>query len=371
MDSLVVDKSTQIGDTTGGDPSSVQGSHQVAPRTPEQIQAGREAAKARYEAAHPKLPSKEDYKKQQDEKKVAKQEVKKEEPKKEEPKKEEAKKEDVKKEEVKKEEPKKEEKKEEPKKEEEKKEEVKKEDEKDPLITEKNPHGVPEKYLDKDGAPKYEEVTKALKEAQKALGKKGITAVEKHTDYVYTPSEGFTTDPKAEKGFIVDATEIEGFQKEAYEAGLTKEQFNAVLKKYESVATQAAKLRTKPDPVHTLTKNSDKDGLKKVTAKLTEHFGGQEQYVAGMTSALRARDQFAPKGFNIDDPVLNHPLVIALLANVGREIGEDRTTGKEKGGDKGRNFRTPDEIRADPEYKKNPRKFDAEKKASYAKMYNK
>lgn len=218
-----------------------------------------------------------------------------------------------------------------------------------PAPEDKNPNKIPPKFLKEDGSPDYAKLADAHVNLEKLLGKKNFSNVNTPTEYDYKPVEGAKP---------IEAKNMEAFQKKAFDAGLTKEQFALVMNEYVSLTkTEAPK-----DTPFTLPDAKNPDAVAKVRKTLESVWGvGNEAFEAGRLNALKTVNTYLPSQFKISDPVFNHPAVLALLANVGNELGEGSLTrqGSPTGGGPS-GLRTPEQIRALPDFKANPQKYDAE-----------
>lgn len=217
-----------------------------------------------------------------------------------------------------------------------------------PKTDEKNPYGVPAKFLNDDGTPDFKRLSDAFTNAEKLLGKKNYSNVSKAEELTYTPNK---------EAAPVDPANLKSFQEKAFKAGMTKEQFAVVMSEYEALThntTTANKLYTLPNS----SKPADVANIKKT---LEQVWGpGEDAWTEGTNKALKAVEAYLPSAFKITDPVFSHPAVIGLLASIGNELGEGTVTGKDKAGSAAAGLRTPQEIRALPDYKGNEQKYDAE-----------
>lgn len=155
---------------------------------------------------------------------------------------------------------------------------------------------VPKKYL-KDGKPDLEGLSKAYSSLEKKLGQKGLIVPEDVAEYEYTPSSEALFDSEEKSN---------SFKAEAQKAGLSKEQYAFVMGQYENLMI-----------------NMGFDAASS-EAVLQKEWG--DNYKTHVKQAQRAFEEFAPSDVSLDDPILNHPTVIKLLARFGQELGEDSQT---------------------------------------------
>jgi hypothetical protein len=214
-----------------------------------------------------------------------------------------------------------------------------------PKVDEKNPNNVPPKYLNDDGTPDYKKLSDAYQNLEKALSKKGFSNVAKPEELAYTPGKD---------ALPLDPANLKAFQEKAFAAGMTKEQFSAVMTEYETLFKA-----NDPSPFR-LPSVNDAAAMAKVKTTLEGIFGKGDDYTDGLNRALKTVENYLPSQFKVSDPVFNHPAVVSLLAAVGKELGEDRVTGQDKSGQSTSGLRTPAEIRALPDYRGNEAKYDAE-----------
>lgn len=181
---------------------------------------------------------------------------------------------------------------------------------------------VPKKYL-KDGKPDFEGLSKAYSSLEKKLGQKGLIVPEDVAEYEYTPSSEALFDSEER---------TTAFKAEAQKAGLSKEQYSFVMGQYENLMI-----------------NMGFDAAAS-EAVLKQSWG--DSYKANVKQAQRAFEEFAPSDISLDDPVLNHPTVVKLLARMGQELGEDTQAGV-KGAATRSGGMTHDDIKkvmAEPDY---------------------
>lgn len=139
---------------------------------------------------------------------------------------------------------------------------------------------------------------------------------------------------------------VNSFKAEAQAAGLSKEQYAFVMKKYEETITNLG------------------FDFASSAAVLQKDWG--DSYKENVNSARRAFEEFAPSDISLDDPVLNHPTVVKLLARMGQELGEDSQAGVKGSRAAGVSKEEIHSIMASSDYYNNP-----EKQAQVAAWYQK
>lgn len=153
----------------------------------------------------------------------------------------------------------------------------------------------PTKYM-KDGEPDVQNLAKAYQNLEKKLGQKVTSlAPESADEYDYTP-DGIELDPEL----------TSAFKNEAKEAGLSTAQYEFIMKKYQDSVGRDM-----------MTSERAVDMLKQSW--------GEAEFAGNLTNAQRAFDEFAPSDLSSNDPALNHPSVLKLLARIGADLGEDST----------------------------------------------
>lgn len=161
---------------------------------------------------------------------------------------------------------------------------------------------VPAKFLT-EGEPDFQNLAKAYQNLEKKLGQKVVNlAPESADEYTFAP-EGMELDPKL----------TSAFKNEAKEAGLSTSQYEFIMKKYQ-------------DTVGRMTLNPD------TAASMLKESWGEAEFAGNLNNARRAFDEFAPSDLSMDEPALNHPSVLKLLARIGADLGEDSTPPKSSKG---------------------------------------
>lgn len=196
---------------------------------------------------------------------------------------------------------------------------------------------VPKKYLNEDGTPNYEKLTKAFHHLEKKLGSKPNIPAADVSEYEFNFGEGFDLNEERAVAF-----------KEACLAkGFTKDQYNLVMDTYAQMLNET-----------TWT-------YEKTESNLKEAWGNDFQ--ANTKAAQRAFAEFAPSDVNPHDPVWNHPGVMKLLARMGAEIGEDSAAAKPLSSGTSESIQEQiTALRNDPDYWSNP-----QKQALMEKLYSK
>lgn len=153
---------------------------------------------------------------------------------------------------------------------------------------------VPPKFL-KDGQPDYKNLAKSYQALESKMGKHvAPTSIE---EYTFESKMADQYDPEVQTAF----------KAEALEKGMTAEQYAFVMNKYEEAVM------------------SMQPSVDDVRAHLEESWG--PQFEANLQNARAAWDAFAPKDVDINE-IGNNPAVLKFLAQVGKEMGEDRVSGK-------------------------------------------
>lgn len=161
---------------------------------------------------------------------------------------------------------------------------------------------VPNKFLN-EGEPDFQNLAKAYQNLEKKLGQKVTNlAPETVDEYAYEP-----------EGFELDQELTNAFKNEAKEAGLSTSQYEFIMKKYQETVTRSTMT---PD----------------IAADILKQSWGDAEFEGNLGNARKAFDEFAPSDMSMDDPALNHPSVLKLLANIGSNLGEDSTPAKSSRG---------------------------------------
>lgn len=196
---------------------------------------------------------------------------------------------------------------------------------------------VPKKFLS-DGKPDWENLSKSYQSLEKKLGAKGILVPEDITEYTFEGVE-----------VALDEERVNEFKTEAQKAGLSKEQYAFVMGKYNEMMSANGLNASASEAV------------------LKQEWGAE--FDKNLSLARKAFDEFAPSDLTIEDPILNHPTVLKLLASLGRELGED-TQKTVKGSTSARGITQDDimEIQKSSDYWDNPTK-QAQVRQWYEKRY--
>lgn len=161
---------------------------------------------------------------------------------------------------------------------------------------------VPAKFIN-EGAPDFQNLAKAYQNLEKKLGQKVVNlAPESADEYDYTP-----------EGLELDQELTNAFKNEAKEAGLSTSQYEFIMKKYQ---VAVGRMTLNPEAAADMLKQS----------------WGEAEFAGNLNNARKAFDEFAPGDLSMDDPALNHPSVLKLLARIGADIGEDSTPPKSSNG---------------------------------------
>lgn len=151
---------------------------------------------------------------------------------------------------------------------------------------------VPKKFLN-EGKPDFENLVKSYQNLEKKLGQKGALPPSDIAEYEWS----------GDAPVPIDDNSLNAFKADAQKANLSKEQYAFVMDKYSELMT-----------AHGFNPEASSHALKKVWG---------DEYVQNITLARRAFEEFAPSDVSLEDPVLNNPTVIRLLARLGQEMGED------------------------------------------------
>lgn len=143
---------------------------------------------------------------------------------------------------------------------------------------------APEEFDVEDYAKK---ISTAHANLEKKLGKKGAMAPETIDEYDYQPKYELS----------------QTFREKALNEGkLSKDQYKWVAEQYEALIDQA-----------TPTAERTQEAMK-------ERWG--DNYESNAKSAVRAYEAFVPSHISLDE-IGNNPVVLDILAHIGRELGED------------------------------------------------
>lgn len=176
---------------------------------------------------------------------------------------------------------------------------------------------VPKKYM-RDGKPDFQAIEKARANLEKKLSQKGVAIAPETPDaYAYE----LTSLP-------VDEEASNAFKQEALQAGLSVEQYEFIMKKYEDNVGQF---------VHT---------AEKAERTLKEAWGNE--YAQNMAYANRAFEEYVPSDVSLDE-IGNNPAIIKILARIGAELGEDTAPARSSVGS---NYTQADieKLMSSPEY---------------------
>lgn len=177
---------------------------------------------------------------------------------------------------------------------------------------------VPAKFL-VDGKPDYKNLAKSYQNLETKIGKKGALAPSSVDEYVYEP-----------QGIEFDSDKSSAFKEEAMKAGISPEQYQFIMSKYESVMTEMM------------------PSEEKTSATLKEDWG--KDFNVNLKSAQRAFENYAPSDVSKDDPIFNHPTVMKILANIGADLGEDTTPAKAGSTNSTISQEKVDELMNSPDY---------------------
>jgi hypothetical protein len=171
---------------------------------------------------------------------------------------------------------------------------------------------VPAKFLNEDGSPDFEKLSKSYGNLEKRLGAKPNIPAGSIDEYEFNFGEGFD----------LNEDRAVSFKNAALEKGFTKDQYDLVMDTYMQMLNET-----------TWT-------VEKTETALKQEWGND--FENQVQSVRRAFNEFAPSDASPHDPVWNHPQVVKLLARMGAEIGEDSVAGK--GGTQGGAQLTDEEV---------------------------
>ncbi|MDP5239924.1 hypothetical protein Q9Q94_10290 [Uliginosibacterium sp. 31-16] len=157
---------------------------------------------------------------------------------------------------------------------------------------------IPAKFV-RDGKPDFKRLAESYQSLEKKFSSRGGVPVSAPDEYEA---------PESTLGYSLNDEQLSAFKQEALAAGFTKEQFTFAMQRYEQALANFA-----PPAEH-------------AAAQLKEIWG--DQFNDNLQAARRAFDNFAPSSLSPDHPVLNHPVVMQLLAQIGGELKEDNAPGR-------------------------------------------
>lgn len=173
---------------------------------------------------------------------------------------------------------------------------------------------LPEKYRTnkEDGTLDIEASSKKLAEAHAHLEKKlgsGDVPPAAPTDYTITPPEQF------KDVFTREDPILDQFLKDAHASGFTQKQVDLALSRYFEVIPQIA--------------NASKGMTQEqAAAALRESWQSEEEFDGNVKGAFKAFMAYAdPADRDKMDEVGNNPIVLRILANIGKEMKEDKPAG--------------------------------------------
>ena len=153
---------------------------------------------------------------------------------------------------------------------------------------------VPEKFLNEDGKPDFEKLSKSYSALEKKLGAPAETP-ESPDDYQYD----------FEYVDNLDEEQFNEFKNAALEKGITKEQYSWIMSQFDSTIGQ---MTPSPDAAAT---------------QLQEVWG--KDFEQNLSAANMAISAYLPEGYDIQqDPTLgNNPIFAQIMAKIGAEMVED------------------------------------------------
>lgn len=168
------------------------------------------------------------------------------------------------------------------------------------------PSHIPEKFWDAQAKSlRSDDLVKAYAGLEKRVGSLGMPP-ESIDGYSFKPPEGQPSlDPAGEKAF----------KEEALKLGLTQKQYEGVIGKYITATASAI-----PEAIASFV-----EGRRAVTEQTLKAQWGAE-YETNMGAALAAFNAFTADEEKAEvDRIGNNPVMLRILARVGKELGEDKT----------------------------------------------
>lgn len=172
-------------------------------------------------------------------------------------------------------------------------------------------HFIQEKYQVKkeDGTLDIEASARKVAEAHAALEKRlGTSELPPKSAEEYAPKieiDGFNWDE-----FKADP-DMQGFLKSAHAKGITNDQLSFVLNEYLQKVPQ-------------LVSGAQELGVEEATAELRKTWTTEQEFNANVNSAFKAFQAFAdPADKDKIDAIGNNPIVLRMLAKIGKEMQED------------------------------------------------
>lgn len=168
-------------------------------------------------------------------------------------------------------------------------------EEKDFVVADNDFGFVPAKFIGEDGKPDFEKLANSYTELEKKASEKNLSA-EAIDEYEFK----FTSDT-----FDADA-DLTDIKEHMLELGISKDQYAGVMEMWEGAVTD----------IITDIRGTPESALEAVQ----EMFGDKAE--TALLNAKNAFERFAPEGMDINE-IGNNPQVIALLASIGSQMGED------------------------------------------------
>lgn len=186
--------------------------------------------------------------------------------------------------------------------------------------SEDNYDWVPKKYM-RDGKPDFQAMEKARANLEKKLSQKGISlAPETPDEYTFEP-----TDP----GLEYDPETSAAFKNEALKMGLTVDQYQFIMQKYEQEVGQY---------MYT---------AERAAAELKTAWG--DDFAQNLQYANRAFEEYVPSDVSINE-IGNNPAVLKILARIGAELGEDSAPARSTSRGVSHTQEDIERLMASPEY---------------------
>lgn len=161
----------------------------------------------------------------------------------------------------------------------------------------------PKKFVKEDGEVDYEQLTKSYIELEKLHRNKLPVADPSEYQYTFQQADAW------------DLTALEDFKAEAAKKGFSNDQLSFMLKTFEDTALDA--IGNANQTIEDF-KNDFIQTPAKAKAALIEEWG--DEYQANYQNAQIAVTRFVPTA---STNLLNNPEFIKVMANIGRQVGED------------------------------------------------
>lgn len=205
-----------------------------------------------------------------------------------------------------------------------------------PAQTEAEDYSYVPKFYMKDGKPDFKGLATAYTElnAKFSSGVRGSFAPKDVAEYEWAPPEGVE--------LVGDLSYMDELKADLQKHNVSKEAYGFLMSKHVEAVS-----KTVNDVLAQTIGNPETN-----RATLEQEWG--EHFDTGVQNARRAFKTLMP-GHDANDPILNHPTVMRLLAQIGSTLGEDSAVPDSKFG--AAPTMNPEEVRqlmSSPEYYSNP-----------------